>query len=134
MNAYLEEFHPDTEEQEIAPLPEDDIMDIIYHSMPTTWKNKMIEQGFNCAYSTVKEKTDFFETRVEILEYKEDKKKSSAATKKSWDKTFTKKWNRADSNSSVVKFSKESSVEHREVKNTLFYMENAVTLQTSARI
>ena len=50
--------------------------------MPTTWKKKMIEQGFNYADSTIKEMTDFFETRVENLEPKEDKKKSSAAAKK----------------------------------------------------
>ena len=31
------------------------------------WKNKMIEQGVNYAYSTVKEMTDLFETRVENL-------------------------------------------------------------------
>ena len=43
LNAYLEEFPPDTEGQETAPLSADEIMDIIYHSMPTTWKNKMIE-------------------------------------------------------------------------------------------
>ena len=46
-------------------------MDIIYHSMPTTWKNKMIKQGVNYADSTVNEMIDFFETRVEILEPKE---------------------------------------------------------------
>ena len=43
MNTYLEEFLPDTEGQETAPLPADEIMDIIYHSMPTMWKKKMIE-------------------------------------------------------------------------------------------
>ena len=36
LNAYLEDFLLDTEGQEIAPLPEDETMDIIYHSMPTT--------------------------------------------------------------------------------------------------
>ena len=36
LNAYLEEFLPHTEGQETAPLPADEIMDIIYHSMPTT--------------------------------------------------------------------------------------------------
>ena len=36
--------------------------------MPTIWKNKMIEQGFNYTYSTVKEMNDFFETRIENLE------------------------------------------------------------------
>ena len=42
----------------------------------------MIEQDFNYADSTIKEMTDFFETRVENLEPREDKKKSSAAAKK----------------------------------------------------
>ena len=79
VNAYLEEFSPDTEGQEIEPLPADEIMDIIYHSIPTVWKNKMIAQGFNYANSTIKEMTDFFETRVETLEPKEEEKKSSAA-------------------------------------------------------
>ena len=89
LNAYLEEFPPDTEGQETGSLPADEILDIIYHSMPTTWKNKMIEQGFNYADSTIKEMTDFFETKVENLELKEEKKKISAAAKKS--KKSTKK-------------------------------------------
>ena len=38
MNAYLEEFPPDTEGQETTPLPADEIMDIIYYSMLTTQK------------------------------------------------------------------------------------------------
>ena len=76
LNAYLEEFPPDTEGQETAPLPADKITDIIYHSMPNTWKSKMIVQGFNYADSTIKKETDIFETRVENLEPKEDKKKN----------------------------------------------------------
>ena len=43
----------------------------------------MIEQDFNYTASTIKKMTNFFETRVENLEPKEDKKKSSAAAKKS---------------------------------------------------
>ena len=54
LNLYLEEYPPDTEGQETALLSADEIMDIIYHYMPTTWKNKMIEQGFNYADSTIK--------------------------------------------------------------------------------
>ena len=73
-NAYLEEFPSDTEGQETAPLPADKIMDIIYHSMPTKWKKKMVEYGFNYVDSTIKKKTDFFEARVENLEFKKDKK------------------------------------------------------------
>ena len=49
----------------------------------------MIEQGFNYAESTVKEMSDFFETRQENLEPKEEKKKSSAATKKIKDEKST---------------------------------------------
>ena len=71
--------------------------DIIYHSMPTTWKNKMIEQGFNYADSTIKEMTDLFETRVENLEPKEEMKKSSAAAKKSLKKIKKKKREYPDS-------------------------------------
>ena len=78
LNANLEEFLPDTEGQETAHIPADEIMHIIYHSMPTTWKNKIIEQGFNYADSTIKEMSAFFETRVDYLEPKEDKKKFSA--------------------------------------------------------
>ena len=75
LNAYLEECPPDTDGQETVPLPADEIMDIIYHSMPTTWKIKMIEQGFNYTDSTIKEMSDTFETRVENLVPKEKKKK-----------------------------------------------------------
>ena len=36
LNGYLEEIFRDTKGQEIAPLLVEEIMDIIYHSMPTT--------------------------------------------------------------------------------------------------
>ena len=54
LNVYLEEIPPDTKGQKTAPLSADAIMDIMYHSMPTTWKYKMIEQSFNYADSTIK--------------------------------------------------------------------------------
>ena len=114
MNSYLKEFPPDKEGQETAPLPTDEIMDIIYHSMPTTWNNKMIEQCFNYTDSTIKEMAGFFETRVENLEPKEDKKKSSTASKKA--KKSTKKNKREDSDSSVVESSKESAEARRPSK------------------
>ena len=88
---------PDVEGKETVPLPAEKIMDIIYHSIPTTWKKKMIEQDFNYADSTIKEMTDFFATRVENLEPKNTNKKSSAGAKKSKDKNSTKKRKRVDS-------------------------------------
>ena len=122
LNAYLEEIPPDTEGQEISPLPVGEIMDIIYHSIPTTWKNKMIKQGFHYTDSTIKEMTDFLETRVETLETKEDRKKSSTCAKKSLKKA--KKRKREDSNYSVVVSSEKST----EAKNTVFYMVNAAII------
>ena len=46
LKANLEDVPTDTEERETAPLPVNEIMNIIYHSMPTTWKNMIIEQDF----------------------------------------------------------------------------------------
>ena len=66
-------------------------MDMMYHSTPTTRKNKVIEQGFNYADFTIKKMNDSFKTRVENLEPKEYKKKSSTAAKKSKDKKSSKK-------------------------------------------
>ena len=109
MDAYLEEFPPDTEGQESVPLPADEIMDIIYHTMPATWKNKMIEHGFNYADSTIKEMTDFFGARVENLEPKEEKKKFIAAAKKT-NKQILKKRKKEDSDPSVIDSSEESTV------------------------
>ena len=72
----------------------------------------MIERGFNDADSTIKEMTDFFDTRVENLEPKEEKKKSFAAAKKSKDKKNLKKHKQEDSDSSIVESSKDSSVDY----------------------
>ena len=114
LNAYLEECPPNKEGQEIVSLIADEIMDIIYHSIPTSRKNNMIEQCFNYVDSTIKEMTDFFETRVENLEPKEEKKRSSAAAEKS--KTSRKKRKRDDSDSSVVESSEEDTQARRPIK------------------
>ena len=62
----------------------------------------MIKQGFNYADSTIKEMIDFFETRVENLEPKEDKKKSYLQQLPKKPKNPPKKSKRKDSDSSVV--------------------------------
>ena len=69
----------------------------------------MIEEGFYYANSTIKEMTDFFETRVENLEPKTERQKSFVASKK-LKKNSSKKWKRkkADSNSSIIESSEES--------------------------
>ena len=79
--------------------------------MPNTWKNKMIEQSFNYVNSTIKELTDFFESRVENLGPKEDNKKSSSASKKL--RKALKKRKRETSDYSVVESSDESTEARR---------------------
>ena len=69
------------------------------------------KQGLNYAESTIKEMTDFFETRVDNLEPKEEKKKASAVAKKTNKKI--KKRTREDSNASVVESSEESTESRR---------------------
>ena len=56
------------------PIPRTEkVNDIIYHFMPSTWKNEVIDQGFNNAVCTIKEMTGFFESREESLEPKQVK-------------------------------------------------------------
>ena len=102
--------------QETKSLPLDEIMDIICHSMPTTWKDKMSDQDFYSAESIVKEMTDFFVTRIENLEPKEDKKKYSVAVRKKKDKKALHKRKWADSKSRVEESREDSSIEHRHSK------------------
>ena len=65
----------------------------------------MIEQSFNYRDSLVEEMTDFFETREENLEPRDDRKKPSTESKKKKEKKSLKKRKREESNSIV----KESS-------------------------
>ena len=74
----------------------------------------MIEQGFNYADCTIKEMTDLIETRVENLGPREDRKKSTVASKKT--KRSLKKRKREDSDSSVVESSDESTDNRRPVR------------------
>ena len=94
----------------------------------------MIEQSFNYADSTVKEMTDFFEIRVENLEHKIDKKKSSAQLKKKKEKNALIKRKRGDYNSSILKSSIESFVGMDVARNTSYYMDNATILRIIAMI
>ena len=98
---------PDTEGQETAPLPANEIINIIYHSMRTTWKIKMIEQGFNHADSNIKEMIDFFESRVENFKPKEDKKNLQQLPRNPLKNLKERK--REDFDSSGVECSKEST-------------------------
>ena len=95
-------------------------------------ETKMIEQGFNYSDSTIKEMSDFFKTRVEKMEPKEDRKKSLGAAKKS--KKSHKIRKKEDFDSSVVESSEESTEGRCPNKSVVIYTENAVILWINARI
>ena len=82
--------------------------------MPTSKAFFLIQKDKKVADSTIKEMIDFFETMIENFSPKEKEKKSSAAAKKS--KKNSKKRKHKDSDSSVVEFSEESTVERRPSK------------------
>ena len=63
LNAYSVEFPSDAPGQDTELLSSIEIMDIIHR-----------QQGFNYVDSTAKEMTEFFETRVESLEPRDEKK------------------------------------------------------------
>ena len=67
-------------------------MDIVHNFIPITWKNKMIEKGFNYAWFTSNETTDIFESSVVSLELKENKWKAQ----KNQDQSSNKKKNQGE--------------------------------------
>ena len=79
----------------------------------------MIEQGFNYADSTVKKMTNFFKTRKEKLDPKQNKK-SSAASKKIKEKKSSKEWKKVDYDSNAVDSSEEISLEFKSNKKYCF--------------
>ena len=77
LNAYLAYFPPDHSGQLVSPLSEDKVKEIIYHTMPNTWKKKMVEPGYNYLDGSIQSKTEFFKTRIENLERFDSKKDSN---------------------------------------------------------
>ena len=61
-------FPPDRPGQLVISLPDDDIKNILYHTVTNTWKKKMLEQGYNYLDGPIRSMAEFFETRIENLE------------------------------------------------------------------
>ena len=75
INAYLIFFRTETQDA-AAALPEDELVEALYHAMPNSWRNTMVLQGFNYVNHTVIELLQFCE-RLETLEPPAEKKKKS---------------------------------------------------------
>ena len=79
INSYLVFFRTETQEA-AASLPEDELVEALYHAMPNFWRNTMVLQGFNYANHTCIELLQFCE-RLETLEPPAEKKKKSNDSK-----------------------------------------------------
>ena len=47
LNTYLLYFPPDRPNRLVISLPDDDIKEILYHTVPNVWEKKVVEQGYN---------------------------------------------------------------------------------------
>ena len=65
---YLPYFPPHRPGQLVTSLPDDDIKEIIFHTMPNTWKRNMVEQGYNYLDDPIHSMAELFETRIENVE------------------------------------------------------------------
>ena len=52
----------------VTALPDDEVKEILYHTMTNLWKEKITKQGINYLDRSIQEMSGFFETRVENLE------------------------------------------------------------------
>ena len=72
INQYLPLFPSETEEPARC-LPEDELKEVLFHAMPSTWRQEMTKQGFTYPNHTVIDLIQFAE-RLESLEPAELKK------------------------------------------------------------
>ena len=67
LNTYLPYFPSEHPGKLVTSLPNDDVKEILYHTMPNTWKKKMVEQGYNYLEGPIHSMAEFFETRIKNL-------------------------------------------------------------------
>ena len=68
LNKCSRHFPPNHPRQLVTSLPDDNIKEIFYHTLPNTWKKKMVEQGYDYLDGPVYAIVEFFGTRIENLE------------------------------------------------------------------
>ena len=68
LNTYLPYFPPDHRGLLVISLPDDDIKKILYHTMQSTRKKKMIEEGYSYLDGPIHSIAKFFKTRIKNLE------------------------------------------------------------------
>ena len=68
LNKYLQFFPLDLPGQLVTSLPDNDIKEILYHTMPNMWEKKMVEQGQNYLDGLIHSMAKIFEIMFENLE------------------------------------------------------------------
>ena len=68
LNKRLSYFLSDHPGQLVISLPNGDIEESLYHTMPNKWEKKMVKQGYNYLDGPIHSIAEFFETRIENLE------------------------------------------------------------------
>ena len=68
LNKYLPYIPPDCVRQMVTALPDNEVKEILHHTMPNLWRKKMTEQGYNYLDRSIQEISGSFETMVENLE------------------------------------------------------------------
>ena len=77
LNTYILYFPNDYSDQQVPPLSEDKVKEIIYHTMPNLWKKKMVEQCYNYLDGSIQNTSDLFKTSIMNLESFDSKKESN---------------------------------------------------------
>jgi len=80
INNYLQVFPSETVDPS-TPLPEEELVEALYHAMPNSWRTEMVIQGFNYVHHNCMELLNFCE-RLETLEPPPEKKKDNKKSSK----------------------------------------------------
>ena len=75
INNYLQVFPSETADRSTS-LPEEELVEALYHAMPNSWRTEMVIQGFNYVHHNCVELLNFCE-RLETLEPPPEKKKDN---------------------------------------------------------
>ena len=60
---YLPYFLPDRPGQLVISLPDDDITEILNHTMPNLWEKKIVEEGYNYLDGPIHSMVEFFKNK-----------------------------------------------------------------------
>ena len=115
LNNYLPSFPPAVAGTNPTKLPDDEIKEIIYNALPSSWQVAMTTQGFDYPSEDIKEIIGFCE-RYEILEEEPIPKKKKSSKKESSKSSSKSKKRKVRFESSSEDSSEESDADYKYCK------------------